>query len=101
MTINIVGILKELLLLQLYNNALYQSPKFDALPAIRQKVAGKSNGILMLAHYLIQEKQDSNHYHFTEIDLGAGPRELQTEASEKLYGAVKSNIFSTLLFPKA
>jgi len=79
MKLDIVAIPKPLLLLQLYNNALYQNPRFDLVPTIRQKVAGKSNGTFIVAHYLIKGKQDSHKYRFTEVDLGAGHRDLNVD----------------------
>lgn len=68
MKIDIVAIPKPLLLLHLYNNALYKSPKFDGTPTIRQKVTGKKDGMYLLAAHFIGQ----NHQNITEVDLGAG-----------------------------
>ena len=79
MKLDIGAIPKQLLLLQLYNKALYQAPKYDVMPAIRQTVAGKKGGMDLLAAMAIREKAKTHQYDFSKIDLGEGLRDLHVD----------------------
>jgi hypothetical protein len=76
MKVEIIGIDKAKLLLDLYNKANCQGKNFDDSPMSKRIgiLNAKNKGTMELAEQLIAESQD---YIFDNVDLGAGSRPLK------------------------
>lgn len=79
----VAKMLREEILLALYNNAKYQGAKY-ALDSEMQKLGRmSSNGSLEKASQLVLERMKSGPWYFDTIDLGEGPRELKVQLGLK------------------
>ena len=80
MKVNIVGLHKAVVLVTLYNHALYQGEAFALQPSVREQVNKSKFANPVVAMHVL-DKMTMGNYKFAEIDLGAGPRLLDVDLS--------------------